>query len=225
MQWPDNEAYCFQFMKVLGAAQEGGSTISECFLTANRIVPGNDGSWYRAWKSIANVNQERARTALAHGHIVTAQSNWLRASNYYRTAEIFLGLDDARRAPLLAQMQACSDLYLKYLEPGGETVQIPDAAGNLLEGYFLAAPGAEGPSPVVICVGGPDHFKEEHLYRMPRHAHARGLSLLLVDLPGQGALPRRSGVGGKYCIENSISDWVDFLTARADVDDRAHRRR
>src|SRR5260370_10059637 len=34
MQWPDNEPYCFQFMKVLGAAQECGRTISERFLTA-----------------------------------------------------------------------------------------------------------------------------------------------------------------------------------------------
>jgi hypothetical protein len=30
LQWPD-EAYSFQFMRMLGAAQEGASTISECF--------------------------------------------------------------------------------------------------------------------------------------------------------------------------------------------------
>ncbi len=33
MHWPDNEDYSLQFMRVLGSAQEGSSTISECFLT------------------------------------------------------------------------------------------------------------------------------------------------------------------------------------------------
>jgi hypothetical protein len=40
LQWPDDEAYSFQFMRMLGAAQEGASTISECFsrpLQRNRI--------------------------------------------------------------------------------------------------------------------------------------------------------------------------------------------
>ena len=45
MQWPDNEDYSLQFMRVLGSAQEGGSTVSECFLAASRIVPGDDESW------------------------------------------------------------------------------------------------------------------------------------------------------------------------------------
>ncbi len=56
MQWPENEDYSLQFMRVLGSAQEGGSTISECFLTANGITAGDDESWHRAWNPIANVN-------------------------------------------------------------------------------------------------------------------------------------------------------------------------
>jgi hypothetical protein len=31
LQWPDDEAYSFQFMRMLGATQEGASTISERF--------------------------------------------------------------------------------------------------------------------------------------------------------------------------------------------------
>jgi hypothetical protein len=37
MHWPDNEDCSYRFMQVLGTAQEGSSTISECFLTATRV--------------------------------------------------------------------------------------------------------------------------------------------------------------------------------------------
>ena len=50
MQWPGNEDFSFQFMRVLGAAQDGGSTVSECLLAASGIDPNHEESWYRQWK-------------------------------------------------------------------------------------------------------------------------------------------------------------------------------
>lgn len=82
IQWPENRAYSFQFMKVLGLAQEGASTISECFLTASRIIAGDNDSWLREWRSIAQETAARAKQALMRGNIETAKSNWLRASSY-----------------------------------------------------------------------------------------------------------------------------------------------
>ena len=114
MQWPDNEDYSLQFMRVLGSAQEGGSTVSECFLAASRIVPGDDESWYRAWTTVADSNRARGDVALGAGHLHSALSNWLRASNYYRTSEIFLKLDDSRRADALERMRACSSLVVSH---------------------------------------------------------------------------------------------------------------
>ncbi|WP_424627731.1 alpha/beta fold hydrolase [Bradyrhizobium sp. SYSU BS000235] len=216
-QWPQNEEYSFHFMKVLGSAQEGGSTISECFMTASRIAAGDDESWYREWKRIADVNKTRGDLALSEGHALTAQSNWLRASNYYRTAAIFLEADDRRRKPLLDQMQACSQLYIRHLSPGGEILRIPCFEGSYVEAYFLRASVSTAPAPVVICVGGPDQFKDEHLYKIHREARARGVSLLLVDLPGQGESPPTRG-GVQYQVETAISGCFDYLMTRNDVD-------
>ena len=42
-QWPGHHDFSFNFARVLGAAQEGASTISECFLTATRIEVGRRG--------------------------------------------------------------------------------------------------------------------------------------------------------------------------------------
>jgi dienelactone hydrolase len=205
-------------MQVLGAAQEGGSTISECFLAATGITSGDDESWYREWKKIADTCKSRGDLALRQGNTNTAQSNWLRASNYYRTAELFLNIDDRRRGHILEHMQICSHLYLSHLVPKGEIIQIPGSDDSLMQGYFLRAPGAAAQTPVVICIGGPDHLKEEHLYKMPRHAHARKLSLLVVDLPGQGVSPRGDHLVGPNDIETSVSCWVDYLSSRRDVD-------
>jgi dienelactone hydrolase len=218
MHWPDNEDYSYRFMQILGSAQEGSSTISECFLAATRITPGDDESWYREWKKLADNCKRRGDLALREGNINTAKGNWLRASNYYRAAEQFLDVDDRRRDDILDQMQICSHIYLSSLAPKGEIIQIPAAGGGLMHGYFLRSPRSASRTPVVICIGGPDHLKEEHLYKMPRHAHARKLSLLLVDLPGQGVCPRGERVVGRNDIETSISRWVDYLASRADVD-------
>jgi dienelactone hydrolase len=218
MHWPDNEDYSYRFMQVLGTAQEGSATISECFLAASRITSGDDESWHREWKKIADTCKRRGDLALQQGNTNTAQSNWLRASNYYRTAELFLTIDDRRRGYILEQMQLCSHLYLSYLVPKGEIIRIPGADDSLMQGYFLRAPGSGPQTPVVICIGGPDHLKEEHLYKMPRHAYARKLSLLVADLPGQGLGPRDNNVVGPNDIETSISCWVDYLASRGDVD-------
>ena len=117
LQWPDNEAYSFQFMRMLGAAQEGASTVSECFFAARLITPGDDESWYVAWKSVADINNARGVEALARGGLNAATGNWLRASNYYRCAELFMDATDPRREFLFWSMRQCSRLYLEHSRP------------------------------------------------------------------------------------------------------------
>jgi hypothetical protein len=59
LQWPDHEEYSQQFMRVFGTAQEGASTISECFHAAKLVDPGNDESWCAAWQHVAEINRAR----------------------------------------------------------------------------------------------------------------------------------------------------------------------
>jgi hypothetical protein len=37
IHWSGHEELGLQFMRLLGVAQEGGATVSECFVTASRI--------------------------------------------------------------------------------------------------------------------------------------------------------------------------------------------
>ena len=73
--WPDREDLSVEFTRILGAAQEGGSAVAECLVTAGRIDFSDDDSWFREWNRIADVNRERGEAALRNGNILTARSN------------------------------------------------------------------------------------------------------------------------------------------------------
>jgi dienelactone hydrolase len=215
-QWSGNEDYSFEFMRVLATATEGASTVSECFRAARHIEDSNPASWYNAWTAVAARTKRRGDAAFESGGLNMATGNWLRASNYYRTAEVLLNEDDAQRKPTIDLMRLCSRLYLQHAVPGSNIVRIDDDRGGLLEGYFLPVRSSR-PAAVVIGVGGMSSFKEDLLYTMRRHGAANELSLLLVDPPG---FDRATGQHGSRLAQThvTLSRWLDYLRARADVD-------
>jgi dienelactone hydrolase len=217
-QWLDSDEFSTEFLKLLGAAQEGGSMVSECFLVASRIDPNDRAnSWHREWLRIADRNNERAHAAFGRGRMLTAQSNWLRAINYYQASTFVLELDDARRRDAVKAMRACARRYLAQLDGPGEVVEIPWLQGHALEGYFLPAPAASGRTPVVVCMGDPGHRKEEYLFKAARYARDRGMALLAVDLFGAGA--EFDEIVGRCDLEASVGHVMDYLTTRDDVDE------
>src|SRR4051794_6169312 len=205
-------------MRLLGAAQETGSTVSECFLTASRIDPNDEGSWFREWKTTADASLERGERARARGHFLTAQSNWLRAANYYNAAIYPFDCTDERWRSVVATMRDCARRFLRHRAPAGAVVEIPWLEGYPLEGYFLPAPNAAIPAPVVICIGEPGHRKEEYLYKMTRYAGERGIALLAVDLLGSGSGAEFDDVVGRADLETSLSHIMDHIITRDDVD-------
>ncbi|WP_213289472.1 S9 family peptidase [Bradyrhizobium sp. sGM-13] len=220
VQWPDSEEFSIEFVRLLGLAQEGGSLISECFLVASRIDPKDGGdSWYREWLRMADISNERANAAFQRGHVLTAQSNWLRAINYYQASAFDFDAADKKQQGVLRTMRACARRYIAHLTPAGEVVEIPWQEDYPLEGYFLPAPGASHRTPVVVCMGDPGHRKEEYLFKVARYARDRGLSLLAVDLLGSGTGAKFDEVVGRPDLEMSVSHVMDYLTTRDDIDE------
>jgi dienelactone hydrolase len=220
VQWPDSEEFSIEFMRLLGAAQEGGSMISECFLTASRIDPEDGGdSWYREWIGMADLSNERANAAFKRGHVLTAQSNWLRAINYYQTSAFGLDAADTKQEHALRTMRGCARSYIEHLTPAGEVVEIPWLEGHALEGYFLPAPAAFHQTPVVVCMGDPGHWKEEYLFKVARYARNRGMALLAVDLFGSGTGVKFDKIVGRSDLETSVGHVMDYLYTRDDIDE------
>jgi hypothetical protein len=155
--WPEREDLSLEFMRLLAAAQDGGSTVSECWLTAARIDFTDDESWHREWTRAAEMSRARAVAAAAGGNRVTARSNWLRAINYYQAAAYPFELAPDRQQAAVAAMRECAANYLQHREPRGEVVSISWLEEFPLQGYFLPAPPTGEPAPVVISIGEPGH--------------------------------------------------------------------
>jgi dienelactone hydrolase len=207
----------YQFRRALGETQEGGGAVSECFQAASQMVPGDKESWHVEWKRVADRNRTRAQEAEAAGHIATAVNCWLRAVDYYRSAEFWLAADDPRRLETFGLCEQSFVSASRYFTPPAEVVRVP-CDGSTLHGYFLRSPHADGLAPVLISFGGLDSFKEECFFMTGRGALARGISCLLMDGPGQGATLRREGLNTRFDYEVPVGACIDYLETRDDVD-------
>ena len=218
IHWPAREDLSHEFMRLLAAAQEGGSTVSECWFTISRIDFADDCSWHREWTGTAEANQARAVAALAEGNIVTARSNWLRAMNYYQAAACTLDLSEEQQRASISAMRKCAADYLRYRELRGEIVAIPWLNNVTLQGYYLPARTTEKPGPAVICIGEPGHRKEEYLSKLARHAFERGISLFAVDVLGTETGAPHEAILDCRKLDSAIGHFMDYLSDRDDID-------
>lgn len=82
--WPEHPWLTYQFRRELGETQEGGGAVSECFLAASRMIPGDYDSWNHEGMVVADNNWNRGLEAEEKGLIRTAMNCWLRAADDYR---------------------------------------------------------------------------------------------------------------------------------------------
>jgi dipeptidyl aminopeptidase/acylaminoacyl peptidase len=144
---------------------------------------------------------------------------WLRAADYYRSAEFWLLPDDPRRLATFDKCERASRKWLRYL--GGEVVEIPYENGVSLPAYFVkpnTRTFSSSSVPVLISFGGLDSFKDELWFMTGRGAVQRGIAVLMVDGPGQGGTLRCYKVPTRYDYEVPVGRCIDFLLKRNDVD-------
>lgn len=216
--WPDDFWMSYQFRRGLGETQEGGGAVSEVFQAGSRIVPGDFESWYTEWKRIADRNAARAAEAIQRKHVRTAMNCWLRAANYYREAEFWLAADDPRRLDAYTRAEEASRNCFTRMTPPAEVVEIPYEPGKPMPAYFIRSANGGPRQPVLISVGGLDSYKDELWFMTGRGAVQRGISVLLVDGPGQGGTLRRHKLPTRYDYEVPIGKCIDWLEKRPDVD-------
>lgn len=116
-----------------------GADIGECLSTAYRINEGDFESWYEEWLKTAKRVHSYAEGCTAKGHTISAREAYLRASNYYRTAEFLLV------EPTDPRSQTTIDLSKDCFRKAASTfpfvvvpIEIP-YEGTFLPGYFYHA--------------------------------------------------------------------------------------
>ena len=213
-----DEAFSFETLRAVGYAVYGGADIGEVMATAARITPGDDESWYREWLALADRVATIADKSAANGHAASASSAYLRASNYYRTAEFFLRdhpWDDPRVAETSARaietFRAAPEIQANWTRVG-----IP-YEGIELEGYYLNSTGDE-PGRTLLAHGGYDSTVEELFFSAGEAARRRGWNCLIFEGPGQGSALRVNKLPFRYDWEAVITPVVDFAVKLRGVD-------
>ena len=209
--------FSFELLRAASYGLYGGSEIGEVLVTAKQIREGDFESWYQAWNKTAARAESIAEEARTKGHRVSASQAFLRASNYYRTAEFFLAPDDPRRMPTFEKSRAT---FWQFIELSGlcvERVRIPYAR-TTLPGYFYRVDDARAPRRMLLSLGGFDSTGEELYFFAAAAALQRGYNVLTFEGPGQGEPLRVQKLCARPDYEVPVRAAVDYLLARPEVD-------
>jgi len=213
--------FAFEFMRILGESSYGGADVKECLAAASAIADGDIESWHLAWIALADRLHQDADACLARGHRVSARDAYLRASNYYRTAEFFLripiGQDDPRAMRTYEQSVTCFHQAMPLLPYPCETVEIP-YENTTLPGYFYRVDGSARPRPTLLVHGGYDSTSEEQYFEVVLAALERGYNCLAFEGPGQGGVIRHQNLPFRPDWERVITPAVDYALSRPEVD-------
>jgi alpha-beta hydrolase superfamily lysophospholipase len=215
-----NESFSFEALRTAGAAPYDGADLGEVLATTRLIREGNLDDWLRSWRATAERVHALARTSLAAGHRVSARQAFLRASNYYRTAEFF------RRGNPIGD-RTLLELSRRSREAFGEAIQLMDRPVERiavtyddveLPGYLFRVDDAPTPRPLVIYTNGYDSTAEESWFAIAAAALERGYHVLAYDGPGQGAVIREMRLPFRPDWEHVLGPVIDFAVKQPGVD-------
>lgn len=196
-----------------------GAQIGEAWAIAAQIQPGDAEGWYNAWFSCADRLYELAVECRAAGHRVSTRNAFLRASNYYRTAYIFmfaLPVDPRVGEAYDKQTNAFQEAAALF-EPPIEILKMP-YQNTTLPGYFIKPDASDAPRKTLLCTGGYDGTCEELFFIIAGGALKRGYNVLTFDGPGQGGALVKQKMSMRADWEKVVTPVVDYLLTRADVD-------
>jgi len=208
----------YQVNRALTQAHYGGGEFAEVLEVAAEITPGDNESFHQAWSKMGNKIFELSEKFLADKKFVSARRTYLRAFNYLRTAEFFLKPSDQRKLPTYLKSR---DAFLKAVplfDNKPKQVEIP-FEGSFLPGYLFLPEGIKNP-PLMIMFGGLDSLAEELYFGPCQHLNERGIALLAMDGPGQGASLRLNHIYTRYDFNvagSAVLDWA-IQNLKGDVD-------
>jgi len=214
-----DQQYSFQALRALGAAAGGGADAGEVLITLGRIREGDDESWYAAWRKTAEAREQAGDGFLARGRKVSARQEYLRASNYYRTAEFFLRGNPADPR-IVATWRKGREMFLKFARLADQPirpVEIP-FEGTTLPGYLALVDNSGKKRPLLIIQTGFDGTAEELYYSNAVFALRRGYNVLLFEGPGQGRVIREQKIPFRPNWETVVTPVVDFALKRREVE-------
>jgi pimeloyl-ACP methyl ester carboxylesterase len=217
--FPGNDGWSYHFAaRIVNVAQLGGADFHECHRVAERIKVGDGESWFREWFAAGERVEENARRAQQQGRPITARDAYLRASNYFPTAQFFLPGSDTRKKDGYLRCVACFHAALPYFDNPPERVTFCFEESHLSGYYYRPLGAARQRHPAIAYLGGVDIIAEELYFFAAQQMLQRGFGVLCFDGPGMGEPLRVRNVYARPDYEVAITAAVDYLVSRPDVD-------
>jgi hypothetical protein len=178
------EPFDNQLLRTVGLGHFGGSSIGECLEIASHIKDGDFNSWFSEWYKFGEKLEKKADIYFEEGNHLTANSLYLRASNYYRTANTFINISDSRKKPC---WQKSKNAFIKFAENcqrGFIKLAIP-YKDIVLHGYLFTPDTALLQRPTILCINGGDSTNEEMYFYMGKTALEQGYNFIVFEGVGQ----------------------------------------
>lgn len=208
------------FQRTLGLMGEKGAELKECLYTATKINERDVESWIKEWANMADIVERHAEASLSNGHLISARECYLRASNYYRTAEYGCVPAHPRFFELWDKSRRCFHKACPLFTPPIEIIEVP-FQGKKLPGYYWRPDSSEVKRPTLISVGGNDSSGEEIWFWTGPAAIRRGYNYFTFEFPGhRGAVHLYPELIKRPDQEVPFKAAIDYLEMLPGVDER-----
>ncbi len=194
--------------------------IGECLHAARGIDERDPETWISAWAGLAGRVEAQGEESLAGGHRVSARDSFLRAMNYYRTAEYACAPDHPRFKELWQKSVDCMAKAIPYMPGALRKIEIPFERWKL-PGYFWSPDSSGRKRPTLIFAGGNDSSGEEMLMAAGGAAVDRGYNYFTFEYPGhRGAVHLQPDCIRRPDMEVPFKAAIDFILTQSGVDER-----
>jgi len=200
----------------------GAAVMGEIDRAGRRLASrvGDDDAWFREWVRLGNEVRSLGLAAQARRSRLTAAAFFKRACFYYQMGERFrTPKDKAADAAYRASLD-CFRRFARLTDrPRIERAEIPFGQGKKLPALLVHAENTKkARPPAVVFFDGFDISKEIQFMLGTEDLVRRGMSVLLVDAPGNGEAIRFRGLYLRHDHEAAGRAALDYLGMRKDVD-------
>ncbi len=185
-------------------------------LAARTGEPDLDRVWKEEWEKEADRVAAYGDEADKKGHRITAGNQYMRAGNYYYSAERFVPPGEEKLAVYRKALR-CYQAAMARLYPEIERVEVPYEGGLTLPAWFAKGRG-EGRRPTVVLFDGMDNAKEMSVIFAGLDLQKRGFNVLAIDGPGQSEPLRLRNIPSRHDYEAAGTPAYEWVAARPEVD-------
>lgn len=221
--FPGNLRWSNAIQIVKGMVAYGAAAMAEIDLITRRLKARSgeaelDKVWAEEWSREAERVARIGDDADAASNAITAGNQYMRAANYYYSAERFIPPGEEKMA-MYRKALRCYQAAMTRLHPDIERVEVPYERGQTLPAYFVKGRGL-GKRPTVVLFDGMDNAKEMSVIFAGLDFAKRGINTLAIDGPGQSEPLRLRNIPTRHDYEAAGIPAFDFVAARPDVDAR-----